>query len=136
MPDWKSQLKRVLPAFLVRRLQESTKFHFSNGWPNLPLISGYYIRNCLLAASDFASYQASRKAIRNYRRSLMELDQAGGGTNHRNLHIIYGLKQREALHHFHWLLIEQMLRTTGADKVYFHYTYEPLGEYWERLKPR
>jgi len=134
MPAWKSQLKLLLPRFLVRALQASTKFHYFEGWPNYPLILLFFLRNYAIAMRDRARYRASKTAILEYRQTLSAIRDSEAGKSRKILHLIYGLKKPEPLYHFHWLLIERMVTTTAADKVYFHYTHEPQGAYWEKVK--
>lgn len=54
----------------------------------------------------------------------------------RKFHFIFGLKpQHEAFHLAYFLCLESCRQTQQPAEIYFHYHYEPFGEYWERIKP-
>ncbi len=54
----------------------------------------------------------------------------------RKFHFIFGLKpQHEPFHLAHYLCLESCRRINQPVEIYFHYHYEPFGEYWERIRP-
>lgn len=128
--------RSILPDPLVRTLAALTKFRFPSGRPNVVLISIVLTKNVLGALWNFRSFWESNRALKRYRENLRDLASPGTGQNVKVLHLIYGLKQHEPFYHFHWALIERMISTIKPDQVFFHYTYEPQGDYWEKIKKK
>jgi hypothetical protein len=126
--------RSILPDPLVRTLAALAKFRFPGGRPNAVLISIVLSKNVLAALWNFRSFRESNRAIERYRGSLRGLASQSTGQNVKVLHLIYGLKQHEPFYHFHWALIERMISTIKPDRVFFHYTYESEGVYWEKIK--
>ena len=131
-----SLAKRIVKHPPVRKLTLFWKFRFASGRPNLALISIVLAKNILVALWNFKSVWASNRAIKLYRETLRNLASQDTCQNEKLLHLIYGLKQNEPIHYFHWALIERMLTTINPDRVFFHYTYEPRGVYWGRIKKK
>ncbi|MGR8978776.1 MAG: glycosyltransferase [Gammaproteobacteria bacterium] len=51
-------------------------------------------------------------------------------------HFVFGLKpQHEPFHLVYFLCLESCRQINQPAEIYFHYHYEPFGEYWERLRP-
>lgn len=51
-------------------------------------------------------------------------------------HFVFGLKpQQEPFHLAYYLCLESCRRINRPSEIYFHYHYEPFGEYWERIRP-
>lgn len=51
-------------------------------------------------------------------------------------HFVFGLKpQTEPFHLAYYLCLESCRRINRPAEIYFHYHYEPFGEYWERIRP-
>ena len=128
--------RSILPDRVVRKLGALTKFRFPSGRPNVPLISIVVTKNVLAALWNFQSCWRSSRAIKLYRGSLRELASQSTNQNVKLLHLIYGLKQHEPFCYFHWALVEKMISTIRPDRVLFHYTYEPQGVYWEKIKKK
>jgi hypothetical protein len=126
----------ILPEQVVQKLGALTKFRFPSGRPNVVLISIVVTRNALAALWNFQSFWESKRAIKRYRERLRDLASQSTGQNVKILHLIYGLKQHEPFHHFHWALVERMISTIRPDRVLFHYTYESEGVYWEKIKKK
>lgn len=133
-PRWESLAKRIVKHPTVSNLTLFWKFRFASGRPNLALISVVVARNILVALFNLKSVLESNRAIKRYQENLREL--AGHDTRKevKLLHLIYGLKQNEPIRYFHWALIEKMISTIRPDRVLFHYTYEPQGVYWEKIR--
>lgn len=51
-------------------------------------------------------------------------------------HFVFGLKpQQEPFHLAYYLCLESCRLINRPAEIYFHYHYEPYGEYWERIRP-
>ena len=133
---WKNFAKSILSDRIVRRLTFFTTFRFASGRPNATLVSIVLTKNILAALLNFQSVLASNRAIKLYCGRLRDLASHDTRQNVKLLHLIYGLKQNEPIHYFHWALIERMISTIRPDRVLFHYTYEPQGVYWEKIKKK
>jgi len=136
IPRWKARARKILPDTIVRKLAPLTKFRFSNGFPNIGLIAFVVTKNFLFAIAHFESYRSSNLAIKQYEKALEKLGTDIANRDSKILHLIYGLKQHETLHYFHWALIERMLEVIRPDTVFFHYTYEPQGVYWQKVRSK
>lgn len=132
----KNLAKSILPDPIVRKLTLFTKFRFASGRANAALVSIVLTKNILAALSNLQSVWASNRAIRLYRGNLRDLARHDTRQNVKLLHLIYSLRQNEPIHYFHWALIERMISTIRPDRVLFHYTYEPQGAYWEKIKKK
>lgn len=54
----------------------------------------------------------------------------------RKFHFVFGLKpQEEPFHLAHYLCLESCRRINRRAEIYFHYHFEPFGDYWDRIKP-
>ncbi len=52
-------------------------------------------------------------------------------------HFVFGLKtQTEPFHLLHYLCLESCLQVNRPDTLFFHYHYEPWGEYWDLIRRR
>ena len=131
---WKSFAKSILPHSVVRTLTFLNTLRFANGCPNAILASIVLTRNVLVSLLNLRSFRTSNRAIKVYRKHLQDLASHVAQDETKLLHLIYGLKQNEPMHYFHWALIAKMINTIKPDRVLFHYTYEPYGVYWEKLK--
>lgn len=131
---WKRFAKSILPHSVVRTLTFLNTLRFANGRPNAVLVSIVLTRNVLVSLLNLRSFLASNRAIKVYRKHLQGLAGHVAQDEAKLLHLIYGLKQNEPMHYFHWALIAKMINTIKPDRVLFHYTYEPYGDYWEKLK--
>ncbi len=100
------------------------------------MISIVLAKNFALAILKYNAVRASNRAINLYRRALRDLVIHGAPQNVKLLHLIYGLKENERFHYFHWALIERMINTIKPDRILFHYTYEPQGYYWEKIRKK
>jgi len=50
-------------------------------------------------------------------------------------HFVFGLeRQNQPLHLLHYLALESCRLVNRPDRIFFHYKYEPFGEYWDRIK--
>ena len=53
-------------------------------------------------------------------------------------HFIFGLKEDfggKPFNILHYLAIKSAYDLNKPDAIYFYYTYEPSGEYWDKAKP-
>ena len=133
---WKTYLRGILSDQALRRLLSFVSLRFPNGSLNLPVASSVIAKNILAALWNFPSVWKSNLAIKLYRQNLRQLASRNAFQDVKLLHLIYGLKQSEPIHYFQWALIERMINTIKPDQVLFHYTYEPQGVYWEKLKTK
>lgn len=128
--------RSILPHPIVRKLRSFTKFRFASGRPNVVLISIVLAKNVVVAILKYNGVRASNRAINLYRRTLRDLVSHDARQSVKLLHLIYGLKQNESFHYFHWALIERMISTIRPDRILFHCTYKPQGYYWEKTKKK
>src|SRR5579872_5270513 len=104
MSRWKSIVKSILSDPIVRKLTFFTRLRFASGCPNAALISIVLIKNGLAALWNVQSVWASNREIKLYRETLRDLASQDTRQNVKLLHLIYGLKQDEPIHYFHWAL--------------------------------
>jgi hypothetical protein len=53
-----------------------------------------------------------------------------------NFHFVFGLKeQNEPFHLMFYLCLKSCLEVNRPDKIFFYYSHEPYGVYWELIRP-
>jgi hypothetical protein len=95
----------------------------------------YYIKWEFLE-KNFLSNILNIKKMENNKIELKKLENNNKYVIPNILHFVYGFKkQTEDFELYKYLSIKSAIDINKPTKVYFHYKYEPIGKYWEKIKP-
>lgn len=95
----------------------------------------YYIKWEFLE-KNFLSNILNIKKMENNKIELKKLENNNKYVIPNIFHFVYGFKkQTEDFELYKYLSIKSAIDINKPTKVYFHYKYEPIGKYWEKIKP-
>lgn len=95
----------------------------------------YYIKWEFLE-KNFLSNILNIKKMENNKIELKKIENNNKYVIPNILHFVYGFKkQTEDFELYKYLSIKSAIDINKPTKVYFHYKYEPIGKYWEKIKP-
>lgn len=95
----------------------------------------YYIKWEFLE-KNFLSNILNIKKMENNKIELKKIENNNKYVIPNIFHFVYGFKkQTEDFELYKYLSIKSAIDINKPTKVYFHYKYEPIGKYWEKIKP-